>query len=372
MKTFCFVAPFFVPHVGGIERYVYGASKEIISRGDRVIVLCNNDQRDFVEECIDGIEIIRLGSVLALNNRLPLPIPNLKFLKIIQTLVREKIDLFVINGRFYPLSPLIAFSAKLARKKCILIEHGTGHFTLSNHFLTLLSKIYEHLITFFLRFVVQDFYGVSKECCIWLKHFGIKCHGVIYNSIIVDSYKKSEPKTDKATQYVNISFIGRLIPEKGILRLIEAFRMLDDERAKLLIAGTGPLSGQIQKATEEYDNIHFLGKLNHEQVIDLLASTDILVHPSLYPEGLPTVLLEAGLMKCAVITTNAGGSKEVVPSFDYGIQIDGSVEQIKHALEVLVSDETLRNKISTNLHQRVVNSFSWEKNVEHLYLSIGD
>ncbi|MEO0970925.1 MAG: glycosyltransferase, partial [Cyanobacteria bacterium J06639_18] len=44
----------------------------------------------------------------------------------------------------------------------------------------------------------------------------------------------------------------------------------------------------------------------------LLNLTDIFVLPSYYREGVPRVLLEAGIMECPLITTNMPGCKEVV------------------------------------------------------------
>jgi glycosyltransferase involved in cell wall biosynthesis len=97
----------------------------------------------------------------------------------------------------------------------------------------------------------------------------------------------------------------------------------------------------------------------------LLEASDILVIPSDYPEGLPTLILEGGLTRCAVIATDRGGSREVIWGDHLGCIIPGLDRQkFFEAMESLVKDPELRFRMQENLHQVVMNTFSWEESVK--------
>ncbi|XP_018645228.1 dna2/nam7 helicase family member, putative [Schistosoma mansoni] len=70
--------------------------------------------------------------------------------------------------------------------------------------------------------------------------------------------------------------------------------------------------------------------------MSLLSQSDIFVNPSIYAEGLPTAVLEAGMLKCAVLATDRGGVKEVITSPSQGIIIDDTISDIKRQLDYLI------------------------------------
>jgi glycosyltransferase involved in cell wall biosynthesis len=157
-------------------------------------------------------------------------------------------------------------------------------------------------------------------------------------------------------------YAGRLIKEKGILNLTEAFLKLQLQynKIRLVIAGDGNLLIYI---TENYhnDKIDILGRLSFEQMKSLYHQTDIFVYPSLFPEGLPTSILEAGLIGCAVVATPRGGTEEVIINKDYGLIVDGTTENLYQSLKLLLDDEKLRKTIGQNISKRVKKYFSWNE-----------
>ncbi|MDH3227616.1 MAG: glycosyltransferase, partial [Thermoleophilia bacterium] len=95
-----------------------------------------------------------------------------------------------------------------------------------------------------------------------------------------------------------ISYVGKLVPRKGVDTLIEAMGLLAAERAKaplLVVAGIGELREAMESRARELgiaERIHFVGKVPHDEVPWVMASGDVFVLPSL-SEGLPTVVCEA-------------------------------------------------------------------------------
>ncbi len=82
-------------------------------------------------------------------------------------------------------------------------------------------------------------------------------------------------------------YVGRLTPEKGVLPLVEQW----PAGHRLRVVGSGILEDDVRRAAGP--EVEVLGPVPHERVVELLGAARGLVFPSLWPEGLPTVYLEA-------------------------------------------------------------------------------
>lgn len=101
---------------------------------------------------------------------------------------------------------------------------------------------------------------------------------------------------------------GRLMWKKGHGTLFEAFTRVG--QGVLLIAGSGPLEGELrQKAEGLRTDVTFLGQ--RHDMPDLMAACDAFVHASIV-EGLPVALLEASASGLPCVATDVGGAGEVV------------------------------------------------------------
>lgn len=101
-------------------------------------------------------------------------------------------------------------------------------------------------------------------------------------------------------------YVGALSVNKGMGELVEAMDMLAGSGIAIATVGDGPWRGELEKRPA----IHCLGLRPAADVTLAMAAADMLVHPSHY-EGLPTVLLEAGLAGLPVLTTDAPGCLDV-------------------------------------------------------------
>jgi glycosyltransferase involved in cell wall biosynthesis len=81
---------------------------------------------------------------------------------------------------------------------------------------------------------------------------------------------------------------GRLSPEKGIVPLM---RTWPDQAPILSVAGAGPLEREVRACTRE--NVRYLGPLTHEEMLSALRRALVVAMPSVWPEPLPLVTLEA-------------------------------------------------------------------------------
>lgn len=371
-RNICIFSANYLPNIGGVERYTYYVAKELIKKGHNVTVVTSNVFNLDNHEFIEGIEIFRLPCINLLNGRFPVIKFNKDFRKINKELNEKKYGLVIVNTRFYVHSLYGVIYAHKNKFKCITIEHGTAHLTVNEKFWDTIGHAYEHFFTLFIKKNCKEFYGVSQACCEWSAHFGITSKGVLYNSIDiteidqfiqapVENYRK---KYDLSEDSIIITFTGRLVKEKGILNLIDAFNHLNINNCYLFIAGDGPLFDKVESLSS--DKIILLGKIKFDSIIALLSQTDIFCLPS-ESEGLSTSVLEAVATKCFVITTSHGGSKELVAGDNYGIIMDGnSVEEIEAALKKCIANPGYRNELINNSYSRLLELFTWDKTTEKI------
>lgn len=119
---------------------------------------------------------------------------------------------------------------------------------------------------------------------------------------------------------VVVCWIGSLSAEKDPLTAVQALRRLP--AAHLLLAGSGPLRSEVERAAEEASvrgRITMLGEV--DDVRSVLAAADVLVLTSV-TEGQPAVLIEAGLSQVPVVATHVGGVPEIVRDGRTGVLVD--------------------------------------------------
>lgn len=353
---------YYLPHLGGVERYTEKLIEQLQALNyEIVIVTSNHDDLKSLE--VRNVKIYRLPIHSLFKQRYPLPNITKEWKLLYHKIEKENFDFIICNTRFH-LTTMIG--AKLAKKQCIpaiVIEHGSNHFTVNNKVLDYFGSIYEHCLTNYLKKYISHFYGVSYRCNEWLKHFKINAKDVLYNAIddqAYDYYKeKHDPVVDK--NKIVITFAGRLIKEKGIYLLLDAFQNLKKRYSniQLIVAGNGPILDHLKNSYQDNDII-FRGKLPYDKVMALYNDTDIFVHPSMFPEGLPTAILEAGIMKCAIIATDRGGTVEVINQKDYGIIMEENRESLEAALVTLIENEEQREHLKSSIHNRILEQFTWK------------
>lgn len=374
-KTYCLFSARYLPYLGGVERYTYNLAKELTLKGNKVLIVTSLIGDEIIYEEKEEGTIFRIPSYRGLKGRFPIIKFNNTTQKLLSRLNNYDIDAIIINTRFYLLSYVGAKFAKRNKIDAIIIEHGTGHFTVNNIFFDFAGHIYEHIISKLIKCCGHNFYGVSLECNKWLKHFNIMASGVLYNAVdanqIMVLSKMPCKKLEKAIQYqdndIIISFTGRLIKEKGILKLITAFQKVKDKypNAKLCIAGDGDLYDSLLQ--KHYDSIYLLGQLPFDQVIALLELTAIFCLPTDYPEGLPTSILESAICKNYVITTKSGGAKEVIPDRSYGVIMEkNDIKEIYIKIMEALDNAPMRADVSKRLYNRVINKFTWSNTANQL------
>jgi glycosyltransferase involved in cell wall biosynthesis len=119
---------------------------------------------------------------------------------------------------------------------------------------------------------------------------------------------------------------------------------------------------------EDYDSLHHhVEKLNVKERVHLLGyvpdavrylkAFDIFVLPS-KKEGLPYVLLEAGLARLPVVASDLPGNRDIIESGVHGFLVEPTPRILATSIEMLLRDEGMRRRFGSSLEERVMEQFS--------------
>ncbi|WP_340002304.1 glycosyltransferase family 4 protein [Oceanobacillus sp. FSL K6-0127] len=157
--------------------------------------------------------------------------------------------------------------------------------------------------------------------------------------------------------------VSRIVRDKGYLEMYYIFRELvkGDRNYHWIIIGVGDYKKKLEimiKDDNLTSNVHFLGKLDREELRKYYSSVDFFWLLSNYEEALGLVYLEAEFCKTTVIGRNLGGVKEVIDVGKTGYLIENE----KEVLEILRKKPFPQQE---NFND-IIDKFSFEKNTKML------
>jgi glycosyltransferase involved in cell wall biosynthesis len=165
--------------------------------------------------------------------------------------------------------------------------------------------------------------------------------------------------SDISTVFV---YVGRLVPDKGIVELIEAFTELEFMYSEidLLLVGDEeyeltPLPEKTRELISKSKRIHKLGW--RDDVRPFMSSADVFILPS-YREGLPNSVLEAGAMALPSIVTDINGCNEVVEDGNNGIIVPPKdFVTLMHAMVFFLESKEMSRTMGQFARDRVIKFF---------------
>ena len=196
--------------------------------------------------------------------------------------------------------------------------------------------------------LIVDLFGVSPQiirvCPNWVDHSTFKPFGLIRRK--------------------NILCVGRLTKQKNMPLLFEALR---GTGLRLDILGEGTERAYLENFARENDlSVEFLGRVPNDQMPDLYNRYSVFVICSLY-EGNPKTLLEAMACGCAVIGTNVPGIRELINHEKNGLLLLENPDDLQNGIMKLMADEALRNTLSQQARQDILETNSLESALDVEY-----
>jgi glycosyltransferase involved in cell wall biosynthesis len=201
--------------------------------------------------------------------------------------------------------------------------------------------------------------ATRRELLTWLPADRVK---VIYNGIELPPYDQAREGAELRralgcpTGAPVLLSVARLVSDKDHATLLTAFRRVAqrDERARLWIAGDGPLRPTLAAQVERFGLSEWVAFLGFRgDVPRLLAAADVLVISSLR-EGLPNVALEAMAARRPIVATAVSGIPELVRDGETGLLVPPAApDALASALAVLVGDPVRRRQMGERGRRRV-------------------
>ncbi len=137
-----------------------------------------------------------------------------------------------------------------------------------------------------------------------------------------------------------VLYVGRLVPEKGVLTLLEAWQGADAPGVPLIIAGEGPLAPKVAAAG---GMVQWVGRKSKAEIYDLMRRASLLVFPSEWYEPFGLVIVEAFANGLPVVAGRIGAAAELIDSGRTGFLFEpGNAMMLKAAVRyALESTEAL-------------------------------
>ena len=206
---------------------------------------------------------------------------------------------------------------------------------------------------------------------------------VIRLGIDLTRFKPKIDKTTRSRNFVNknnciILFVGRLVKEKGVLDLYEAFKKVKSSKLKvqsfilkLKIIGEGPLKNKIQSLInkDKLTNSVSLEKKEYKEMPQIYQKADIFALPAkttkTWEEQYGMVLVEAMASGLPIVAYDTGAISEVIG--DAGILVkEGDKRNLFTSIKRLIEVRKLRDKLGKMGRRRVERMFDARKTAEKI------
>ena len=227
--------------------------------------------------------------------------------------------------------------------------------------------------------------------------FASRVH-VVYNGAAPEELTEIGERFPRLEESRRILFVGRVVPDKGLHILIEAFNDLVEElpHTELAIVGSTPMIARASLAIHtskepmvmeltkfggaRFDGylrsrltpaaatrVTITGEISRKELLRYYRDSDLLVLPSILPEGFGIPIVEAACWGLPAVATRRGGIPEVIVDGETGRLVEaGDTAGLRAALTDLLKDHAQRRKMGQAARARALELFTWSQIVEQL------
>lgn len=366
------VTPAFHPGKGGVQKYVYELSIELIKSYKIDIVIICPWKKWFTKKVIfENMKIYYMPYIFKISST---PINPFWYGKIESLIDKEKPD--IINGHM-PVPYIADIAARIAHKKnipFILTYHNdlTGY----NPIIRFLSKCYYKFLgnrTMGIPTIIiatSEYYASLSH---YLKKYFDKLE-IVSPGVDINRFHMLEYSYKKGN---TILFVGRLDKEsqhKGLNYLLDALKIVLNmlPELKLIVVGNGNYINHYKKLVLSIglmDSVIFTGFLEDGELSSYYNKSDVLVLPSYnMAEGFGMVLIEAQACGTPVIGTNVGGIPYAINDGETGLIVPHSDPQsIANAILKILVNENIKKEMGMKGYERVRKEFTWKNSAGKMF-----
>ena len=310
----------FPPDIGGPASFVPKISEFLIEHGHNIKIICLSEVKNKNTE--DNLDVIRI------KRSINLPI---RWIKTIYEIIKNgrKSDLIFVNGLGVESTIANLILKKQLIRKIVgdpVWERAYNQKKIIESFDEFQNNKHSFLIE--VQKSLRNWSINSADTVITpsdhLKNFvsGIGFSNKIIkinNGVDITEIKRAD--VQKAD--INLIIISRLVVQKNINIVIEAMELLDNKNLKLNIIGEGGEFSKLESAILDLNlqnRVKLLGKIENNRISQFLLTADIFIQASDY-EGLPHSVLEAINYEVPILSTEAGGCKDLLNDGERGFII---------------------------------------------------
>jgi glycosyltransferase involved in cell wall biosynthesis len=189
----------------------------------------------------------------------------------------------------------------------------------------------------------------------------LMAEGIPGDHIVVKPSAAPDPGPPLSDRDDYLLFAGRLIPEKGVDTLLQAWHKTT-RASRLVIAGDGPLLPQVSEAAARDPRIDVLGWVDHATVAALLARAAALLLPSEWYEGLPSLMSESYAAGTPIIGSDVGNFSDYIAPDTTGLLFrSGDAAALALAIESFVADPARVRRLQAGAREM----YDRELNLDH-------
>lgn len=210
--------------------------------------------------------------------------------------------------------------------------------------------------------VKNDLSHITKKPMKVLGYGNVKGVDMHRFSLRPEVLQKAAPLKNK--DVFTFIFVGRIVGDKGINELVEAYLRLLKEHSNLRLFLVGnyemkldPVSPQTMQCISDTKEISAVGPKYADDLLAYYAASDCFVFPS-YREGFPNTVMEAGAMGLPSIVTDINGSREIIVENKNGKIIPSKdVDALYRSMKFMVENEDDRRRMAGNARQMIASRF---------------
>ena len=370
------------PYVGGIETTCHDICSCLKETGEyEQMVIAFNDKPETIEETYDGIDVIRVGVQRIIASQ---PLAK-DYGKVVKKIISEfKPDIIHFH---YP-DPFAAHYVLKYMKKL----NFNGKLILHWHADIIKQKVLKLLFVHQNKALLEraDLIIATSPAYLedtdYLPKYKEKveilpsCIGKGRTKTSLEITEKAKSIRQEHSGKTICFFFGRHVEYKGLKYLIESNQYLDQKKIDIIIAGSGPLTNELQQEASKYKNISFVGRLSDDDINSYLMACDIFTFPSITRnEAFGISLAEAMYFgkPSVTFTIKGSGVNWVSINGETGLEAENkNIKQYASLITNLSTNKVLYNKLANGAKERCDRFFTikaFNENVINIYNKlIGD
>ncbi len=353
------VAPYYPPHVGGVENYVYSVARALSQdHGWRVSILTTGKKIQLEKSTEDGCTIYRLPVSITVSNT-PL---GFNWIKAINEIVeRERPDIINVHA---PVPGLADITTYIVKDTPVVVTYHAGrNITKRGLVLDSLTNLYEgSLVHLMLRRATHIISSSDFVRGTLLSKYQNKTTTITPG---VDLKRFSVKRVKAGIPLLFVGSLNKAERYKGLEFLIDAIALLRarGKDVELVVAGDGSFRSwyeEFAKTLGVTDLVKFMGRKQGDELVQLYQECTLYVHPSTF-DSCPLTVLEAMACGKPVLGSRASGIPFMIEEGVDGMLADpASPSSLAEHIENLLDNPSRLQRIGRAAREKVERKHDWK------------